>query len=73
MVDYYSKYPEIIPITSKTAGATIKVMQSVFSRLGIPDTIVADSMPFNSTKFQRFFSSLEFHYYYTKSELSAIQ
>ena len=26
MVDYFSKYPEVIPVSSKTAGATIKVM-----------------------------------------------
>ena len=34
LVDYFSKYLEVIPVSSKTAGATIKVMQSVFSRLG---------------------------------------
>ena len=54
MVDYFSKYPEVIPVSSKTADATIKVMQSVFSRLGIPDTVVADNMPFNSTEFKNF-------------------
>ena len=54
MVDYFSKYPEVIPVSSKTADATIKVMQSVFSRLGIPDTVVADNMPFNSAEFKNF-------------------
>lgn len=60
MVDYFSKYPEIIPVSSKTAGATIKVMQSVFSRLRIPDTIVADNMPFNSAEFGDFSQAWNF-------------
>ena len=54
MVHYFSKYPEVIPVSSKTAGAIIKVMQSVFLRLGIPDTVVADNMPFNSAEFRDF-------------------
>ena len=54
IVDYFSKYPEVSQVSSKTAGATIKVMQSVFSRHGIPNTIVADNMPFNSTEFKDF-------------------
>ena len=37
IVNYFSKYPEVIPVSSKTANATIKVMQSVVSRLGVPD------------------------------------
>ena len=54
MVDYFSKYPEVFPVSSKTADATIKVMQSVFLRLGIPNTVVAANMPFNSAEFKNF-------------------
>ena len=54
IVDYFPKYPEVISLSSKTAGVTIKVMQLVLSRLGIPDTIVADNMPFNSAEFKDF-------------------
>ena len=54
IVDYFSKYPVVSQVSSKMAGATIKVMQSVFSRHGIPNTIVADNMPFNSTEFKDF-------------------
>ena len=61
LVDYFSKYPEVIPVSSKTAGATIKVMHSVFSRLGIPDTIVADSMPFNIAEFKDFSQTWNFN------------
>ena len=54
IVDYFSKYLQVILVSSKTAGATIKALQSVFSRHGIPNTIVADNMPFNSAEFKEF-------------------
>ena len=50
IVDYFSKYPEVIPMSFKTAQATIKVMMSVFSRHGICDTVIAINMPFNSVE-----------------------
>ena len=53
IVDYYSKYPEAISMPSKTAAATIKAMQVTFSRHGIPNTVIADNMPFNSSEFQK--------------------
>ena len=71
MVDYFSKYPEVIPVSSKTADATIKVMQSVFSRLGIPDTIVADNMPFIVQNSETFLK-LGIYYQHIKSKLSPI-
>ena len=33
---------------SKTAEATVKKLKQIFSRHGIPNTLVADNMPFNS-------------------------
>ena len=52
IVDYYSKYPEVVQVHSKTAQATIKVMMSVFLRHVVPNVIIADNMPFNSIEFQ---------------------
>ena len=60
IVDYFSKYPEVILASSKTAGATIKAVQSVFSRHGIPNTVVADNMPFNSAEFKDFAKTWQF-------------
>jgi len=54
IVDYYSKYPEVISMNSKTAAATIKAIQGAFSRHGIPNTVIADNMPFNSLEFRKF-------------------
>jgi len=48
MVDYFSKYPEVIPVNNKTAEATIKVMKAIFARHGIPLTVFGDNMPFSS-------------------------
>ena len=52
IVDYFSKYPEVICMNSKTAEATVDKMKQIFSCHGIPNTIVADNMPFNSKAFQ---------------------
>ena len=71
MVDYFSKYAEVILVSSKPADATIKVMQSVFSKLRIPYTVVADNMPFNSTKFKIF--SLVWNFTISTSSLNFLQ
>ena len=54
IVDYYSKYPEILSMASKTAAATIKAIQAAFSRHGIPNTVIADNVPFNSSELRKF-------------------
>ena len=51
IVDYYSKYPRVLQMTSKTAQATMKM---IFARHGIPQMVIADNMPFNSKKFKAF-------------------
>ena len=54
VVDFYSKYPEVIPMMSKTANATIAALKSIFARHGIPNKLIADNMPFNSKEFLEF-------------------
>ena len=54
VVDYYSKYPELIPMQTKTAEATIVAMKNIFARHGIPNKLIAANMPFNSHKFRYF-------------------
>ena len=60
VVDYFSKYPEVVHMNSKTAEATMKEMTQTFSRHGIPNTLVADNMPFNSKAFKRFATEWDF-------------
>ena len=60
LVDYYSKYPEVLQMTSKTAQATITKLKLIFARHGIPRIVIADNMPFNSKEFKEFAKSLDF-------------
>ena len=54
VVDYYSKYPEVARLQNKTAKGVIDVMRPIFARHGIPDTLIADNMPFNSHAMREF-------------------
>ena len=60
IVDYYSKYPEVMQMCSKTAQATIAKLKMVFARHGIPEIVMADNMPFNSRDFRAFARSWQF-------------
>ena len=44
-IDGYSKWPEVIPMQSTTAQATITVCKSLFARYGLPSRIVTDNGP----------------------------
>ena len=54
LVDYFSKYPELLPIPDKTAQTIVEQTKSVCARHGIPEEIVSDNMPFNSQEFLAF-------------------
>ena len=44
-VDYYSRYPEIVKMTSTTSESTTKALRSIYSRLGFPEILISDSGP----------------------------
>ena len=54
VVDYFSNYPEVMPLGSKTARSVIDAMKSIFSRHGIPVEHTSDNMPFTSFEFKQF-------------------
>ena len=54
VIDYFSKYPEVARMSSKTAETTVRKMKQIFSRHGIPNTLVTDNMPFNNKTFKQF-------------------
>ena len=55
VVDAYSKFPEVVKMTSMTATATINTLRDIFSRYGLPKIIVSDSGPqFIASEFQQF-------------------
>ena len=59
-MDYYSKYPEFAKLESKTASCVIMKMKMIFSRQGIPETLIADNVPFSSAEFEQF--AAEWHF-----------
>lgn len=58
VVDYYSRYPEVISLNSATAGHVNQVLKSIFARHGIQSTLRSDNgPPFKSHEFARFKAS----------------
>ena len=45
VVDYFSKYPEVVKVESKCAETTVEVMKAISARNRIPTTVVADNVP----------------------------
>ena len=54
MVDYFSKYLEVAHLSNKTREAVIMAITYMFARHGIPESVIAESMPFNSLKIKSF-------------------
>ena len=55
MVDYFSRYPEAIKLSSTTSAAVITVMKSIFARHGIPEVVRSDNGPqFSAEEFTKF-------------------
>lgn len=62
IVDYYSKYPEVLQLTDMTALSIIQKFKAVFTRHGIPDTLIADHVPFASSEMAQFAADWGFHF-----------
>ena len=60
VVDYFSKYPEVIKLNRKNATAVITALKTVFARHGIPDEFVSDNVPFGSAEFREFADTWNF-------------
>lgn len=55
LIDTYTKWLEVIRTKQITAEKTIRLLRSIFSRLGVPETIVSDNATaFTSFKFRQF-------------------
>ena len=55
VVDAYSKYPEVVKMSSTTSEATIRALREMFSRHGLPEVLVSDNGPqFVSGEFEEF-------------------
>ena len=58
IVDYFSRFPEVVPMHSTTSTALISVFKSVFARFGIPEILRSDNgTQFTSAEMTEFTSS----------------
>ena len=48
VIDYYSKYIEVLQLKGKASQDVIQGLNEIFSRHGYPPTLVADNMPYIS-------------------------
>ena len=63
IVDAYSKYLEVVPMSHATSATTISALRHVFSSLGLPEHIVTDNgSQFTSTEFQKFLDDNDIHH-----------
>jgi len=61
VVDYYSRYPEIVKLSSTTSTSVIAALKVIFSRFGIPEIVRSDNGPqFSSKEFAVFAKSYNF-------------
>ena len=62
-VDYFSRYPEIVKLTSTTSQCIIAALKGIFARHGIPETVVSDNGPqYSSQEFTEFAGDYSFHH-----------
>ena len=55
IIDAHSKWMEVIPMKSATTLTTTQRLRMVFSRFGIPESIISDNGPqFSSSEFEQF-------------------
>lgn len=55
MIDYGSRFPEVIPLISTTTKAVMDKLMEVFARFGLPKVILSDNGPqFVSTELEQF-------------------
>ena len=63
VVDYYSKFIEVAKLGSTTATHVITHLKSIFSRHGIPETVLSDNGPqYSSAAFRDFAKEYEFEH-----------
>ena len=61
VVDYYSRYPEVSELRNTKARTVINKTKSIFSRHGIPESVVPDNGPqYSSEEYKQFANDYHF-------------
>ena len=50
VVDYFSRYPEVVQLSSTTSRSVIKALQAIFSHHGVPSVFMSDNGPQYSSR-----------------------
>ena len=63
LVDYFSRYPEVVGLPSATSNAVISAIRPMFARHGIPEVLRSDNGPqYASEEFEKFAKTYGFSY-----------
>ncbi|MCP3661671.1 MAG: transposase family protein [Gammaproteobacteria bacterium] len=66
LIDYYSRFPEILDTKNITSGNIIIWLKEIWGRNGNPDAMVSDNgTQFVSKEFTRFLDGKDIHHYTT--------
>ena len=61
VVDYFSRFPEIAKLSNTTSLNIINALKTIFSRYGIPETVVSDNGPqYSAQEFKDFAKAYNF-------------
>ena len=64
LVDYYSRYIEIVKLSTTTALGVISAMKPIFARHGIPNVIISDNGPqYASQELRDFAAAYNFQHF----------
>ena len=62
-VDYFSRFPEVVKLTSTTSLNIIDALKDIFARHGIPETVMSDNGPqYSSLEFFQFSQKYNFQH-----------
>ena len=56
LVDYFSRYIEVVKLSATTSGTIISVLKAIFSRYGIPERLISDNGPQFASREMKIFS-----------------
>ena len=61
VVDYFSRYIEVIKLSSTTTNSVVAAMKPIFARYRIPDIVISDNGPqYSSQEFKEFAKAYDF-------------
>ena len=74
VTDYFSRFPEVVKLTTTTSGSIISALKSIFSWFGIPEEVSDNGPQYASREFQDFGKAyIQLQAHHQQSPLSSEQ